>query len=62
VSGTRQAAIVTRDYRPAPDNCARALELLLKKSASKEGGPVLAAPDDTRGESKRVSRARRTIP
>ena len=32
---TRNAAIVTRDYRPAPENCVRALVLLLEKSVRK---------------------------
>jgi hypothetical protein len=31
-----------------PEHCARALELLLKKSVGKEGGPALAAPDDAK--------------
>jgi hypothetical protein len=28
----RRSVVVTRDYRPAPDNCTQALALLLKKS------------------------------
>ncbi len=28
--------VVSREYRPAPDACARAVEFLLKKSARKE--------------------------
>jgi hypothetical protein len=35
--------VVSRDYRPAPDACACALELLLKKSVREEGDPPLAA-------------------
>lgn len=43
--GKRNTAIVSRDYRLALDDCVRALELLLKKSVRKEGGPA-TAPDD----------------
>ncbi len=32
-----KAPAVSRIYEPAPDDCARAVELLLKASASKEG-------------------------
>jgi hypothetical protein len=35
MSTPKRSVIVTRDYRPAPDNCAHALELLLKKSVRK---------------------------
>jgi len=43
---TRGAApIVSRQYAPAPDTCARALTLLLKKPVREKGG-VRAAPDD----------------
>jgi hypothetical protein len=31
VSSSRRGAVVTRDYKNSPDDCARALELLLKK-------------------------------
>jgi hypothetical protein len=55
VSGPKNA-IVTRNYRLAPDECAHALELLLKTSVRKEGSPVLATLEDTRGETKHVSR------
>ncbi len=51
MSNSKQSVIVSRHYRPAPDDCARALELLLKKRVSEEGSPVLTALDDTRGDS-----------
>jgi hypothetical protein len=50
VSSPRQHVIVSRAYRNAPDACVRALELLLKKSASKEGGPA-TAPNSAKGGS-----------
>ena len=58
MSGSRQTAIVTRTYRHTPDDCVRALEVLLKKSVSEKGSPVMTALDDTRGDSvKHGSRA-----
>jgi hypothetical protein len=36
----RQTITVFRDYKTAPDQCARALELLLKKSVSKAAEPT----------------------
>lgn len=44
MSGRKQPT-VTRDYRHEPDDCARALEILLKASVRNEGG-VGDAPDD----------------
>ena len=55
----RQSVVVTRDFRPAPDNCTHAVELLVKKSVRKKGGPA-TAPDDAK-EIKNV-RARSIIP
>jgi hypothetical protein len=47
VTAPRKSVVVTRDYRPAPDNCARALmELLLKKSISKKAAGPAPEPDD----------------
>jgi hypothetical protein len=46
MSPPRQSAAVTRDYRPDPGNCARALELLLKKSARKKAAESTPKPDD----------------
>jgi hypothetical protein len=43
--------VVSRTYKPAPDECARALELLLKKSVSKkaaEPAPELDSHDDAK--------------
>jgi hypothetical protein len=38
--GDRNPAIVSRNYRPGPDHCARALELLLRKTRNiKEAAP-----------------------
>ena len=47
MSGSRRnaAPVVSREYRNAPDDCARALALLLKTTVSKKGG-IRAAPDD----------------
>jgi hypothetical protein len=45
---TRNATIVSRDYRPELEYCAHALKLLLKKSV-KEGGLAITAPDDRKG-------------
>jgi hypothetical protein len=42
VSGREREIIVSREFRPAPDACTRALELLLKpasKKATRLGGP-----------------------
>ncbi len=45
-----QRPIVTRDYRNSPDECTRALALLLTKPIN-EGGPP-TAPDDAMKGSK----------
>jgi hypothetical protein len=50
VSGAKQIA-VTREYRPEPDYCINALELLLKKSLRKEGATRIAALNDDVKES-----------
>jgi hypothetical protein len=47
----RRSIVVTRDYCPAPNDCARALGLVLKKPVSKEGGPE-TAPDNEAKEFK----------
>ena len=39
---------VSRDYRPDPECCAHALELLLKSPVSKEGGPTTAPKEDVK--------------
>jgi hypothetical protein len=44
MSTPKRRIVVSRHYRPTPDNCAHALELLLKKSVRKKGGPA-TAPD-----------------
>jgi hypothetical protein len=50
MSNPRQSIMVSRGYRNAPDACVRALELLLKKSVGKEGGPA-TAPNSAKGGS-----------
>ena len=42
------STVVSRSYDPAPDQCVRALELLLKQPISKEGGPPTAPKDDAK--------------
>jgi hypothetical protein len=55
VSGSRRStATITRSYKPAPDYCARALELLLKKSAIKKGTRPGAPDDPERSSNGRV--------
>jgi hypothetical protein len=56
--GKSTAPVVEREYTPCSDACARALELLLKKSR-KEGGPA-TAPDDAKGS--KHDRATRILP
>ena len=46
MSRRKQRIVVSRSYSPAPDQCVRALALLLKKPVSTEGGPAITAPDD----------------
>jgi hypothetical protein len=52
---------VSRTYTPAPDECARALELLLKTTVSKKGGPATALKDDVK-ESRNGYVAKTIIP
>ena len=62
MSGSRRnTAVVSREYRLEPDYCTSAIELLLKPVKSKEGSPILAAPDSLKGGSS-DSRARDIIP
>jgi len=46
-SGRNAAPTVSRDYRPEPDDCARALELLLSHSQTSKGGPHDLTNDPT---------------
>jgi hypothetical protein len=48
----RNTAVVSREYREAPDQCARALELLLK--TSKKAVPA-DRPEDARKEDSNAS-------
>jgi hypothetical protein len=50
VSGL-QKVTVTREYRSSPDECTRAMELLLKKSVNKAARPAPEpdSPDNAEG-------------
>jgi hypothetical protein len=45
MSGSRQKVVVSRIYRAVPDDCARALEFLLKASESKKAAGQAASND-----------------
>ena len=45
MSGRSHSAIGSRAYRPAPDDCARALEMLLRNSVSTKAGEPTPEPD-----------------
>lgn len=45
MSTSRQSITVSRDYKAAPDECARALELLLKQSVTKMADEPAPEPD-----------------
>ncbi len=49
MSRPRKTPIVSRDYRAVPDDCARALVLLLTKSVTKEVGRPAPEPADRDG-------------
>ena len=51
MSGPRQCIVISRDYKNSPNDCVQAIELLLKKSVRKKGGPE-TAPDDAMKGSK----------
>jgi len=59
MSTPRQSVVVARDYRPTPDDCTRALELLLRKSVRKKGGPATVPNDDPNEFSKGSGIAKR---
>jgi hypothetical protein len=61
VSVRKKDVVVSRNYRLAPDDCARALEFLLKPSVRKEGGPE-TAPKNAKVRSEDDSRAMGNIP
>jgi len=44
----RSQPVVSRSYKLSEDACIRALKLLLKQSASNEGGPATAPDDGTK--------------
>jgi hypothetical protein len=56
MSGSKRSVVVSRSYEAAPDDCARALRLLLNKPVCKEGGPA-TAPDDEKVRSSNDSLA-----
>jgi hypothetical protein len=45
MSRTRRSAVVFREYRPRADDCARALQILLDKSAMKMAAEPAPEPD-----------------
>ena len=45
MTAPKNSVVVARAYRNSPDDCARALALLLKKPVT-EGGPATSHPDD----------------
>lgn len=51
MASPKQDTIVTRSYQAASDECARALEFLLKTPLRKEGDPDVTAPDSAKGGS-----------
>jgi hypothetical protein len=57
----RKTITVIRTYRHDPEDCARALELLLKKPVSNEGSPTPATLDND-GRIKGDSANARIIP
>jgi hypothetical protein len=48
MSAPKRSINVIRAYNPAPDACLRALTVLLKKPARKEGGPPTAPDNDAK--------------
>ena len=61
MSGSRQKVVVSRNYRAVPDDCARALEFLLKASVRKKAAGR-AASNDAKVRSKSDSRTMGSIP
>ena len=63
MGGRKRGIIVSRSYNPGPDQCVRALEVLLKRPVSKEGSSALVTLDDAKVRPSRYdSRARSRIP
>jgi hypothetical protein len=46
MSASKGSVVVSRSYEAAPDECVRALRLLLNKPVSKEGGCGTAPNDE----------------
>ena len=59
--GRNAAPVVFREYRNAPDDCVRALEMLLKKSVSKAARPA-PEPDGRDGTRVKGDSASATLP
>ena len=49
MSGSRQKVVVSRDYQPASDDCARALLLLLERTVIKKTVEPAPEPDGRDG-------------
>ena len=63
MSGSRQKVVVSRNYRAVPDECARALTLLLEKSVTKKAVEHTPEPDSLDGTTVKEDTANgRTIP
>jgi hypothetical protein len=60
VSGSKQI-IVSREYKNSPEECARAIELLLKESASKAVRPA-PEPDGCDGTKSKEDSANVILP
>ncbi len=60
MSGSKQI-IVSREYKNSPDECARAIELLLKESVSKAARPALE-PDGYDGTKSKEDSANVILP
>ena len=61
MSAPKQGIVVSRSYVPDPNQCARALELLLKEAVSKKAARP-GRPDDGKERSEHDSPARDIIP
>jgi hypothetical protein len=55
VSRSKRSVAVSRSYKPAPNACARALQLLLKVPVCKEGDPATAPVDARKDQDARTS-------
>jgi hypothetical protein len=58
MSSTRRSAIVFREYRPAADDCVRALQMLLDKPVMKMAAEPAPEPEDRDGSTKRFTQSK----